>query len=154
MIELSARGIEKPKSPEHRDAYLALTQHSTNLVNAHAFAVEEGDTSRDVELISPTAAFHIDMMLGEYEVLFSMSRTATEDDGVHAPITFCTQTHDEIWRSQKYPSYEAVRAASHARGGALQHEVPGTFEEVYGQAMEPAEVYGLVEELLRAEVEE
>lgn len=153
-MERGSRKYEEPKSPEHRDAYLALTQHAQRLVQAHAPPAEEGDVSRDLGLESETAEIEVEIPCSQIDdAITSISRTATADDGKHAPITYYTQTQDDIWRKQEYGSHQEVQAR-YSPGGMLLAERPGTFEEVYGQAIDPEEVYSLITELLSANVQE
>ncbi len=153
-MERVNRKFEKPKSPEHRDAYLTLTQRSTRLVETHTPPPEEDDPSRDLGLESDTALIEIEIPCKQYEdVVASISREATADDAKHAPITYYTQTQDDIWRKREYQSHDEIRAEWGTRGAPLD-QMPGTFEEVYGQAIEPSEAFELVTELLSSRVQE
>lgn len=153
-MEQVKRKFENPRSPEHRDAYSALALHCRNLVETHTPQPEEGDMSRDLGLESDTALIEIEIPCKQFEdVITNISRDATADDGKHAPITHYTQTLDEIWRKREYQSHEEVRAEWSTRGTSLD-QVPGTFEELYGQAIDPSEAFELVAELLNSRVQE
>lgn len=151
-MEHNDRKFEAPKSPEHRDAYLALVQHCTDLINKHTPKPEAGEKSRDLYLTSDAAEIVIEMILGEYEILTSITRHATKNDEARAPTTFYSQTQDGIWRKREYQSQEEVNEESRSHEGVFLDQVPGTFEEVYGPAIDPPEAYELVGELLGGQV--
>lgn len=151
-MEQPGRGFDKPKSPEHRDAYLALTQHCTRLVETHALTLDDGVKSTDLGLDGDKADFEIDIPADQSEeVITNLTRRVNTEGDEPAPITFYTQTMDEIWRKKEYPSWQDFMAAFPA--GKSFEDMPGTFDEVYGPALEPADVYDVLTEVLAARPE-
>jgi hypothetical protein len=146
-MEHVSRKFEQPKTPEHRDAYLALTQHCTNLVESFKQPPDEVARSRDLDLESPIADILVEIPRTQTDdVITNITREAHGNDDTLGQITYYTQTQDDIWRKQVYGSRKEVPIEY------LAPDRPGTFEELYGPAIDPPEAYALITELLHAKI--